>query len=51
MKNTVTSSFLDYINNNNGIFIYDSWVNWETTTILTWVHGNEISWIIALEKI
>jgi len=51
MKNTVTSSFLDYINNNNGIFIYDSWVNWEITTILTWVHGNEISWIIALEKI
>jgi len=33
------------------IYMYDSWKKWNITTIMVWVHGNEKSWIIALDEI
>ena len=33
------------------IFIKDSWVKWNATTIMVWVHWNETSWIDALNDI
>jgi hypothetical protein len=33
------------------IFLKDSWVEWKITTVMVWVHGNEVSWIEALDNI
>lgn len=33
------------------IYLKDSWIEWNTTAIMVWVHGNEYSWIDALEEI
>lgn len=35
----------------NGIFLNDSWIKWNITTIMVWVHWNEVSWIDALNEI
>ena len=35
----------------NWIYLIDSWKEWNTTTIMVWVHGNETSWIDALDEI
>ena len=36
---------------NEWFFLKDSWKDWNTTTIMVWVHGNEYSWIDALDEI
>ena len=33
------------------IYLIDSWKKGNTTTIMVWVHGNEISWIDSLDEI
>lgn len=33
------------------IFLKDSWINWNTTTIMVWVHGDEYSGVDALNEI
>lgn len=33
------------------IFLKDSWKEWNITTIMVWVHGDEYSWIDALDDI
>lgn len=33
------------------IYLIDSGKEWKTTTIMVWVHGNEVSWIDALNNI
>jgi len=33
------------------IFVIDSWRAWKTVTIMVWVHGDELSWVRALNKI
>lgn len=33
------------------IFLKDSWKKWNTTTIMVWVHGDEYSWIDALDEV
>jgi len=35
----------------NGFFLQDSWIKWNTTVIMVWVHGNEFSWIEILDEI
>lgn len=33
------------------IFLKDSWIKWNITTIMVWVHGDEYSWVDALDEI
>ncbi len=33
------------------IYLKDSWKQWNITTIMVWVHWNEISWIKALDEL
>ncbi len=33
------------------IYTFDSWKTWNTTTIMVWVHGNELSWPNAMMNI
>jgi len=33
------------------IYLKDSWKEWNITTIMVWVHGDEYSWIDALDEV
>lgn len=37
-----------YINEENSIIELNSYKVWNTTTIMVWVHGNELSWVNAM---
>lgn len=36
---------------NDWIYLIDSWCLWNTTVIMVWVHGDEISWIEAINNL
>lgn len=39
------------IKKENSIIEFDSYIPWNITTIMVWVHGNELSWVNALFEI
>lgn len=39
------------INENKSIIEIDSWIVWKTTVIMSWVHGNELSWVKIIQEL
>lgn len=40
-----------FINKDKSIIEIDSWKNWKTTVIMSWVHGNELSWVQIMTQL
>jgi len=48
---TISESDIKLIKDNSWIFTFFGKLPWSTTTILSWVHGDEIFWSISILKI